>query len=97
MLIVAGSFEIAPEDREAFIAGRHDAMVSTRQEAGCLEYVMAADPLDAGRIILLERWEDQASFDAHVAGLGTRPRPSGPAPTGMSVEIYEIAGDRPFG
>lgn len=97
MLIVAGHFTIAPEDRDAFIAGRRESMASTRKENGCLEYVMAADPIDDSRIILFERWADQAAFDAHMTAMQSGPRPSGPAPTGMSVEIYDIAGTRSFG
>lgn len=72
-------------------------MVSTRAEAGCLEYVMSADPVDPTRVMLFERWEDQAAFDAHMAGLQSGPRSSGPAPKGMSVAIYDVAGTRSFG
>jgi quinol monooxygenase YgiN len=97
MLIVAGHFDVDPADREAFLEGRVEAMRSTRAEAGCLEYVMSADPVDPTRVMLFERWADQASFDAHMAGLATGPRPTGPAPKGFSVMLYDIAGERSFG
>jgi quinol monooxygenase YgiN len=97
MLIVAGHFEVDPADRDAFLAGRVEAMRSTRTEAGCLEYVMSADPLDPTRVMLFERWADQAAFDAHMAGVAKAPKSNGPAPKGFSVKIFDIAGERSFG
>ena len=97
MLIVAGSFDLAPEDRDAFVASKLDSITSTRTEGGCLEYAMSADPVDPTRVLLFERWADQASFDAHMASLASGPRGNGPAPKGFSVEIYDISGVRAFG
>ena len=97
MLIVAGTFELDPNDRDAFLAGRVDAMRSTRTEPGCLEYALSADPVDPTRVMLFERWEDQAAFDGHMVAVQSAPRSSGPAPKGFSVKIYDIAGERSFG
>ena len=97
MLIVAGHFTVAAEDHAAFVAGRVEAMKHTRTENGCLEYVMSADPVDPTRVMLFERWADQAAFDAHMAGLKDAPKSTGPAPKGFDVKIYDIAGVRGFG
>lgn len=97
MLIVAGHFTVDPADQEAFVAGRVEAMTSTRAEAGCLEYAMTADPVDPTRVLLFERWEDQAAFDGHMAGLADGPKSTGPAPKGFDVKIYDIEGVRSFG
>jgi quinol monooxygenase YgiN len=97
MLIVAGHFEVDPSDQTAFIAGRVESMTRTRGEAGCLEYAMTADPVDASRVLLFERWADQAAFDAHMAGVANGPKSTGPAPKGFDVKIYDIAGERAFG
>ena len=97
MLIVAGHFDVDPAQRDEFLAGRVDSIRSTRSEGGCLEYVMSADPVDTTRVMLFERWADQAAFDAHMEVIKTAPRPSGPAPKGFSVKIYDIAGERSFG
>ena len=67
MVIVAGWFEIDPAERDAFVAGRVEAMVRSRAERGCIEYVIAADPVDPGRAVLFERWESQADLDADAA------------------------------
>ena len=97
MLIVAGHFILDAADQQAFVAGRVEAMKATRAESGCLEYAMSADPVDASRVLLFERWADQASFDAHMAGLANAPKSTGPTPKGFEVKIYDIAGERAFG
>jgi quinol monooxygenase YgiN len=96
MLIVAGHFVVDPADRAAFVAGRVEAMKATRAEPGCLAYAMCADPVDASRVILFERWADQAAFDAHMAVVADAPRSTGPAPQSFEVKIYDIAGERSF-
>jgi quinol monooxygenase YgiN len=97
MLIVAGHFIVDPEDQEAFVAGRVEGMAHTRTETGCLEYVMSADPVDKTRVVLFERWADQAAFDGHMANIANGPRPTGPGPKGFDVKIYDISGERSFG
>jgi quinol monooxygenase YgiN len=97
MLIVAGHFELDPADRDAFLDGRTDAMRETRSEPGNLEYVMSADPVDPTRVVLFERWADQDAFDQHMKVIASAPRGSGPAPKGMSIKIYDVAGERSFG
>ena len=74
MIIVSGTFEVDPAQRDAFLAERLDRMRASRAEAGCLDYTFSADPLEPGRVVLFERWEDQASLDAHLAGPRWRPR-----------------------
>src|SRR3954454_22035362 len=104
MVIVAGSFRIAPPDRDASMEGRRSAMEASRAEAGCLDYVFAADPLDPERVVLFERWADQAALDAHIAGMRERRASGEPAPAGPRVEVrsseilkYEISSFGPLG
>ena len=73
MLIVAGHFDVDPAERDEFITSKLDAMRGTRTENGCLEYVMSADPVDATRVVLFERWADQAAFDGHMAAMAAAP------------------------
>ena len=96
MLIVGGFFEVDPSERDAFVAGRIEAMRASRDEHGCIEYVIAADPADPGRAVLFERWESQADLDAHLA----RPRQAPPSdaptvtPTAVSIRVYDVTGER---
>ena len=72
VLIVAGSFRVDPARRDEFLAGRAEAMALSRAEPGCIDYVFSADPLDAGRAVLYERWEDEASLAAHLQAIRDR-------------------------
>jgi quinol monooxygenase YgiN len=98
VVIVGGTFEIEPGRRDEFLAGRLDAMRASRAEAGCLEYTMSADPIDSGRVVLFERWADQASLDAHLAAMRTAPPPpaGGVAPMSATVTVYDVSGARPL-
>ena len=99
MVIVAGVFEVDPEQRDAFLAGKFDRMRTSRAEQGCLEYTFSADPLDPGRVVLYERWASQADLDAHLA-VPAAPSASPEAevaPRSVSIMIYDVAGERPLG
>jgi hypothetical protein len=71
----------------------------SRQEDGCLEYVMAADPLDPERVVLSERWASMEHLQQHLA----RQRSGGgkldarPAPRDVQIAFYEVTGTRPPG
>lgn len=97
MLILAGHFELDPADRDAFLASKRDSIIATRKEPGNLAYVMSADPIDETRVVLFERWEDQASLDEHMKVIAAAPRGTGPAPKSFDVKIYDIEGERGFG
>jgi quinol monooxygenase YgiN len=101
MVIVGGWFEVEPSERDAFVAGRLDGMRRSRAEQGCIEYVLAPDPVDPGRVVLFERWEGQADLDAHLAA--ARERPAAPAegasvaPKSVTIRVYDVSGERPLG
>ena len=96
MLIVGGFFEVEPAERDAFVASRLEGMRKSRTEQGCLEYTVAADPLEPSRVLLFERWESQEALDAHLAAARKSPQPSAPpiAPRSVSIRVYDIAGER---
>jgi quinol monooxygenase YgiN len=98
MVIVIGTFVVDPDRRAEFIAERHDRMRTSRAEEGCLEYTFAADPLDPRRVLLTERWADQAALDAHLAAPPPSDAPA-PAvtPADVSIAVYDVTGERPLG
>ncbi len=99
MVIVGGTFEVEPDQREEFLADRHDMMRKSRAEPGCLEYTFSADPIDPSRVVLFERWASQESLDSHLSAL--RAVPESPMievrPKTVSIVIYEVAGERALG
>src|SRR5262245_3226044 len=101
MLIVAGTLNVDPARRDEFIKERVDSMKSARAEAGCLNFVMSADPVEPGRVCLFELWASQAHLDDHLAGLraakdaGSSATPQ-VASQGSTVLKYEIASSGPL-
>jgi quinol monooxygenase YgiN len=89
MIVVTGVFMVEPADRDAFLEAAKEGMRRSRAEDGCQEYVLAADPLEPGRVVLSERWRDRAALDAHIAGLTGGG--GGPRPTSTSIDIHEVA------
>jgi quinol monooxygenase YgiN len=90
-VIVQGVFVVEPGERDQFIEASIEGMRASRAEAGCLEYVFAADPLDPARIALSERWESMDLLQQHLKNQASRP--AGDRPKSRSVEIvmYEVA------
>ena len=96
MVIVGGAFQVDPGERDAFVAERAEVMRRSRAEQGCIEYVMAADPLEPGRVVLFERWASQADLDAHLGAMSSAPESERPsvAPTAVSIVVYDVSGER---
>ncbi|MGW5717447.1 putative quinol monooxygenase [Amycolatopsis sp. NPDC003865] len=63
MIIVAGWLAVAPEERDAYLAGCAKAVRLAREAPGCLEYALGADLLDSGRITVYERWESDEDLE----------------------------------
>jgi quinol monooxygenase YgiN len=98
MLIIAGTFEIDPARRDEFIAGKDAAMRESRAEAGCIDYVLSADPLEPGRVYLYERWESKEHLAPHLARLGAAPPDPDAVPVlSADLQQYEISAVGPIG
>ena len=98
MVIVGGTFDLDPERRDQFLASRVEMMHQSRAEPGCLEYTFAPDPLDPRRVVLFERWEDQAALDAHlVIRRASPPPPNDVSPSSAAITIYDVSGERRLG
>jgi quinol monooxygenase YgiN len=104
MVIVQGIFRIAPGDRDTFLSQSVATMVASRAERGCIEYVMAADPVEADRVVLSERWASTEDLDAHLQRATQRRSEDGGAAAAAPVAvlsheiaIYEVASVRPLG
>lgn len=98
MIIVAGSFEVDPAQREEFLRSREESVRRSWAEPGCIAYVFSADPIEPGRVCLFERWESKDALRTHLAGM----QGGGAAPGGvpvLSAEVlqYEISAVGPIG
>jgi quinol monooxygenase YgiN len=103
MVIVQGVFRVNPNERERFLAQSADNMRASREDNGCLEYVLAADPLDPERVVLSERWESTEDLNQHGKAVAARRKAAqagggdpGPAPLSTEITVYEVASSRPL-
>jgi quinol monooxygenase YgiN len=62
MIIVSGRLYVRSERRDAFLAASMEAMVQARRTAGRLDFVVAADPLEPGRVNVYERWDSEGAL-----------------------------------
>ena len=70
MIIVSGYIRVAPGNVGAFVDASREAMRAARAAPGCSAFVVAADPLEAGRVNVYEEW---ASWEAVEAFRGDGP------------------------
>ena len=65
-------FECLPGKRDEVTKLYSQLCPEFRQEPGCLEHQMYQSVENPDSVILLERWTDQPSVDAHLAALMAR-------------------------
>jgi quinol monooxygenase YgiN len=99
MLIIAGTFEVDPARRGEFIADKEAGMRESRAEAGCIDYVLSADPLEPGRVYLFERWESKEHLRPHLTRMSAARTPDPDAVPVLASELvqYEISAIGPVG
>ncbi len=68
MIIIAGTVEVDPAQRDDALAAACPHMEATRAQKGCIDYVWSADLLVPGRIYVYERWESEDDLRAHFEG-----------------------------
>ena len=89
MLIVSGWLRIRPGQRDTYLASCVEVSRAARALRGCIDFHMAADPLEPDRINVFEQWDSSATVEAF--------RGSGPddglqdAILSARIEQHEIA------
>lgn len=62
MIIVSGRIFVRSSERERFLALSMEAVGQARQTAGCRDFVVAADPIEADRVNVYEEWESKEAL-----------------------------------
>ncbi|WP_407565352.1 putative quinol monooxygenase [Streptomyces sp. 184] len=57
MIIIAGMLRVDAAARADYLAGCAQVVTQAREAAGCLDFALSADPVEADRINVYERWE----------------------------------------
>lgn len=93
MVIIAGKEYMAAEKRDEYLAIFEDFIRQTRNEPGCLDLIIAADPIENNRINNFELWASQEQLDAFRAR--ANPPESDIEVWGDEVKKYEISASGP--
>jgi quinol monooxygenase YgiN len=83
VLIIAGRLIVDPDDRARFLAASEDVVDLARRSTGCLDFVQAADPRDASRINVFERWDSEE----HLLAFRGAGQPSADSPPIRSADV----------
>ncbi|WP_437045469.1 putative quinol monooxygenase [Streptomyces sp. enrichment culture] len=89
MVIIAGHIVVDHQQRESYLAGCVTVVELARRAAGCLDFAITADLVDAGRINIFERWESRAAVEA-FRGDGPSDE-QGAAILAAAVAEYDVA------
>lgn len=92
MIIVAGHLTVAAAEREAYLTSVEQVNALARASVGCLDFVQVADPIEGNRIVIFERWEDDAALLAFRSS-GTPGDEAAPGPPILSAAVakYRIS------
>ena len=63
MLIVAGKIYVRSGTRAAFLAASEEAMRLARRTQDCVDFVVAADPLEPNRVNVYEAWANERALE----------------------------------
>ncbi len=94
MIIVSGPIHVDPTERDGYLAGCRSVIEQARRAPGCVDFHLAADPLDPGRINVFEQWESVADVEA-FRGSGTGDE-QGAQILSAAVVQHEIASSQPL-
>jgi len=59
MIIVSGKLYVRPGARENFLTRSAAAVLQARRTNGCLDFIVAADPVEPDRVNVYEEWESE--------------------------------------
>ncbi len=68
MIIVSGKLYVDPAERDSYVEGCRTVVDLARAAPGCLDFAIAADLLEPGRINVYERWETDESVETFRGG-----------------------------
>ncbi len=98
MLLITGTFRIPREKIAEARETMEHMILSSRKEAGCINYSYAEDFLEPGLIHVAEAWSDRRALDAHFASdhlARWRAIWSSLNITDRDLTLHDVVGSRP--
>ena len=97
MIVIAGTFNMEPSDRDKFLEAAKAVMAPTLQEEGCHAYCFTPDINDPGVVHLFEKWDSEAALGPHMKAdhIKTFGRALKELKvTGRSLTVYAVASEK---
>ena len=97
MLVIIGTMNVEPSDRDALLEAAKAVMVETLKEEGCLDYCFTADLIDPGVVHIVEKWVSEAHLDSHrqTEHIMTFRRAIKPLQvSGLDFTLHEVVSER---
>lgn len=63
MIIISGRSYVDGEIRDEYVEQHQEMVARAREQPGCLDLVIAADPLEEDRYNIYEAWESEKHLD----------------------------------
>jgi len=82
MLIITAKLYVDPERLAEFLEGSVEELRQARAEPGCVDFIVAPDPVEPGRVNLFEQWASAEDFAVRCATFT-------PAPSDVEVLRHE--------
>ncbi len=67
-IIVVATITLQPGSREVAEAALRKAVARSRKEPGCDQYQLHEDSERPDRLVMIERWRDEAALQDHLEG-----------------------------
>lgn len=88
-IIVAGAVYVAASERDSYLRSCHDVIVAARKADGCIDFHLAADPVEPDRINVYEQWKSVTAVES-FRGSGPPPEQTAAIRDARVVQ-YEVA------
>ena len=72
MIITIAHARVEPMEREMFLTAVPAFLRATRAEPGCIVYDIVESVDEPNHFVTVERWDERASVDAHMAAAHTQ-------------------------
>lgn len=97
MIIIAGALWVAPEHRDDYLERDAAVVAHARTIPGCHDFALSPDAVDAGRINVFERWDDDETLRRFRAGDfgGATDRSTHPAILSAEVHKFRVSATEP--
>lgn len=64
VIIVSGSISVDAAERDAYLEGCREVILAARRADGCIDFHLAADPIEPDRINVFEQWESVEAVES---------------------------------